>query len=91
MDGRRFDSLAKRVASTADRRRLLGGLGGLALGSIGLLSVTGADAAEVGAEDTLRNCKDKCEDVFCEGFEDNNTRRRRCVRRCKRHCRKHHP
>jgi hypothetical protein len=89
MEGRRFDGFAKRVASTADRRRLLGGLGGLALGSIGLLSVTGADAADVGAEDTLRSCENKCEDDFCAGFED-NTRRRRCERRCKRQCRKHH-
>jgi hypothetical protein len=33
-------------AGTADWRRLLGGLYGLALGSIGLLSVAGPDAAQ---------------------------------------------
>jgi hypothetical protein len=90
MDGRRFDSLAKRVAVTANRRRVLGGLGGLALGSIGLLSATGTAAAEVGAEDSLRNCKDKCEDRFCAGWEDQPLRQRRCERRCKRECRRHH-
>ncbi len=89
MEGRRFDSLAKRVASTADRRQVLGGLGGLTLGAIGLLSATGADAADVGAEDTLRKCKDKCEDRFCAGWENDLTRRR-CERRCRRECRRHH-
>jgi len=89
MEGRRFDSLAKRVAATADRRRVLGGLGALALGSIVLRSATGADAADVGAEDSLNHCKDKCEDVFCAGWED-LTKRRRCTRRCKRECRRHH-
>ena len=90
MDGRRFDSLAKRVAVTADRRRLLGGLGALALGSIGLLSVTGADAQQVTAEDSLRRCKNRCEDVFCGGYEDDIPRQRQCERRCKRQCRRHH-
>jgi hypothetical protein len=90
MEGRRFDGIAKRVAATADRRRLLGGLGGLALGSIGLLSVTGADAAKVGAEDTLNKCKDKCEDVFCAGWADDVAKQRHCERRCKRECRRHH-
>jgi hypothetical protein len=89
MEGRRFDSLAKRVASTADRRRVLGGLGALTLGSIGLLSVTGEAGAQVEAEDSLRRCKKKCEDVFCAGWED-VTKRRRCTRRCKRECRRHH-
>ena len=89
MEGRRFDSLAKRVASTADRRRVLGGLGALALGSIGVLSATGEAGAEVEAEDSLRKCKNKCEDRFCAGWED-PTKRRRCERRCKRECRRHH-
>ena len=89
MEGRRFDSLAKRVAASADRRRVLGGLGALALGSVGLLSVTEADAGDVQAEDTLRKCKDKCEDRFCAGWENLETRRR-CERRCKRECRRHH-
>jgi hypothetical protein len=90
MEGRRFDSLVKSVASTADRRRLLGGLGALTLGSIGLLNVSEADAGQVGAEDSLRRCKNKCEDVFCAGWEDDVTRQRRCERRCKRQCRRHH-
>ncbi len=89
MEGRRFDSLAKRVAATADRRRVLGGLGALALGSIGVLSATEDAAAGVEAEDTLRKCKDKCEDRFCAGYENDLTRRR-CERRCKRECRRHH-
>jgi hypothetical protein len=90
MEGRRFDSLAKNVASSADRRRLLGGLGGLAIGSIGLLSATGADAADVGAENSLRRCRNRCEDVYCAGWEDVK-KQRRCLRRCRRDCRDHHP
>jgi hypothetical protein len=90
MEWRRFDGIANRVAATADRRRLLGGLGGLALGSIGLLSVTGADAGQVGAEDSLNKCENTCEDVFCAGWEDDLAKQRHCERRCKRECRRHH-
>jgi hypothetical protein len=51
--------------------------------------VTGEAGAQVEAEDSLRRCKKKCEDVFCAGWED-VTKRRRCTRRCKRECRRHH-
>ena len=90
MEGRRFDSLAKRVAATADRRKVLGGLGALALGSLGLLKVTDAGAAQVGAEDTLRRCRDRCEDLYCAGWEDDVRKERRCLRRCRRSCNRHH-
>ena len=91
MDGRRFDGLARRVATTADRRKVLGGLGALALGSIGLLQLTDAEAAQVGAEDTLRRCRDRCEDLYCAGWADVDvTRERRCLRRCRRSCNRHH-
>jgi hypothetical protein len=91
MDGQRFDGLAKRVAGTADRRKVLGGLGALALGSIGLLQVTNAEAAQVGAEDKRRRCRDRCEDLYCAGWADVDvTKERRCLRVCRKQCNRHH-
>ena len=89
MEARRFDRLVKRVAVMSDRRTVLAGLGGVVFGSLGFIAVQGAEAGEVQAEDSLRKCKNKCEDRFCAGW-NNDVTRRRCERRCKRECRRHH-
>ena len=83
MDYRRFDEIAKSLGPQAPRRRVLAGLGGLALGSLGVVAGARAASAQVEAahdDDNRRErrCKRRCEDRH----EDNDRRRRRCKRRC---------
>ena len=83
MDGRRFDDLVKGLESTAPRRRVLQGLGGLALGSAGLFG-TGrvAFAQSENREDRRRRtCKRRCDDK-CDDRPDPGDCRDRCRERC---------
>ena len=69
MDDRRFDAWTREMAVAKSRRRLLKGLGGAALGSLGLVAATKEGAAQEAA-----GGDDRC----------NRRRERRCVRRCRR-------
>ncbi len=69
VDANRFDTLTKRLAGTADRRRVLGGLGGLVLGVLGRRATTStaaAEGAEVGGEFSggCDGCKGRCRKVL---------------------------
>jgi hypothetical protein len=79
MDSRRFDDIAKRLATTAPRRRILQGLGALGVGSLGVLGLTEAGSAQVEAEThrraRCRRCLNRCE-RRCEN------RGPRCLERC---------
>ena len=86
MDSRQVDALVRKALS--DRRRVLGGLGAVALGSLGVLTARGVADAQVGAENTLNNCKRRCRNRFCD--YDDETQARRCRRRCLKECRRHH-
>ena len=69
MDSRYFDDLAKSLAGETSRRRMLKGLGGIAVGSLGFLG-----AAKAGSAQDAAGGDDRC----------NTRRERRCVRRCRR-------
>jgi hypothetical protein len=80
MDGDRVDQLARTLAAGAPRRRVLLGLGGLALGALGLSAARGA-AAQVEAQGCRARCRRRCE-RRCE----NNNRPNRCENRCRDRC-----
>jgi hypothetical protein len=70
----RFDTFVKQLAEPAPRRRVLLGLGGLTLGSVGFLTTREPAAARSCGKRCRRKCKGrkpKCHD--------------RCVDRCKNH------
>jgi hypothetical protein len=79
MDARRFDEVAKRLATTAPRRRILQGLGALGVGSLGVLGLAEGGSAQVGDEThrprRCRRCLNRCE-RRCEN------RGPRCLERC---------
>jgi hypothetical protein len=76
MDGRRFDDVAKRMATTASRRGILRGLGALGVGSLAVLGVAEAGSAQVEAQGAAcRRCVRRCE-RRCEN------RGRNCLVRC---------
>jgi hypothetical protein len=76
VDSTRFDSVSKRLATGATRRRALAGLGALALGGAGVLSLT-RDAAA----DDRRRCIERCVDRAGDGVSLRKLRDR-CRRRC---------
>ena len=71
MDDRRFDAWTRELAVAKSRRRLLKGLGGAALGSLGIVAAAKAGSAQeaAGGDDD-----DRC----------NRPGERRCYRRCRR-------
>lgn len=66
----RFDAIARKVGAGTDRRTLLRGLGGLALGSLGVLGTAKAGSAQEAEDETVMIAGRRC--------------RRRCLRRCRR-------
>ena len=79
MDARKFDDVAKRMATATSRRRILQGLGALGVGSVGVLGLAEAGSAQIGAEshrpNRCRRCLSRCE-RRCEN------RGPRCLERC---------
>ena len=70
----RFDAFVNPLAAPAPRRRVLLGLGGVTLGSVGYLATREPAAAKNCHERCRRKCEDrkpKCQD--------------RCVDRCRNH------
>jgi hypothetical protein len=88
MDTLRFDSLAKTLSSGLDRRRAAKGLGGLALGALGLGVARGADARNRDRDndnEKARRCKKQCE-RRCENRDNPGKCRQDCRdRRCRRY------
>jgi hypothetical protein len=81
MDTSRFDSLTKDLASSTTRRHALAGLGALALGGAGIVSLSRATAAaDVSDEEGRRRCIDRCNDRG--GNNNQRQRRKRCRRKC---------
>lgn len=85
MESNRFDSIARSLAATADRRSVAKGAAGLALGALAVTGIASrapeVDAAEVEAEgQKKKNCKDRCK-KNCD--QNKNTCRDRCDRKCK--------
>jgi len=75
MDANRFDTIARVVGSSADRRDLLKAAAGSALGLVGLSALAdGALAADVGAE--ARDCT---KDKDCKNKEVCDTKKNKCV------------
>ena len=74
MDARRFDEVAKRLATTAPRRRILQGLGALGVGSLGVLGLAEGGSASH-RPNRCRRCLSRCE-RRCEN------RGPRCLERC---------
>lgn len=72
MADHRFDTLTKAATTAPNRRRVLTGLGGAALASVGLL--TARRDAEAGCRKRCRRrcenrgpkCQDRCEDRLCD-------------------------
>ena len=60
MDARRFDEVAKRMATTAPRRRILQGLGALGVGSLGVLGLAEAGSAQDLEAAVTRKCRRRC-------------------------------
>ena len=80
MDAARFDSLTKNLAGSTTRRRVLGGIGALTLGSAVALGRSQMAAAQVSDEDKRRKCIERCVD---RGGNNNlKDRRQRCRRKC---------
>lgn len=89
MDNKRFDDLAKKLASTANRRSTLKGMLGAGVASaVALVTGKDADAQEVSAADCIANnkvcgkgekapCK-KCCSGFSEKPRANKAERCRC-------------
>ncbi len=72
--GTPFDNVTRQLGQNSSRRQAVLGLGALALGSLGLASVSEAEAE--------KNCKQKCRDKNC-----GNLTPRKCSNRCKQRCR----
>ena len=70
MHDHRIDAIAKNLATGTSRRRMLGGLGGLALGSLGVLAAQEGGSAQSADDDVVYEAGRRC--------------RRRCLRRCRR-------
>ncbi|HET7095149.1 MAG TPA: ester cyclase, partial [Thermomicrobiales bacterium] len=62
VDNTTFDAVARRIATTTGRRNFTKSLGALALGAAGIIGVSRAASAEVGAADKRRKCIDRCLD-----------------------------
>ena len=77
MDARKFDDVAKRMATTASRRGILRGLGALGVGSLAVLGVAEAGSAQdfEPEQAACRRCVRRCE-RRCDN------RSRRCLVRC---------
>jgi hypothetical protein len=76
MDARRFDDVAKRMATTASRRGILRGLGALGVGSLAVVGVAEAGSAQIEAEDArckrcVKRCARRCDN-----------KGRACIARC---------
>jgi hypothetical protein len=69
-----FDDLTRKLGSAATRRRALQGLGGVTLGSLGVLGL--GQAADA------KSCKKRCKD-HCNKNQSNHTCRNTCQRKCK--------
>jgi hypothetical protein len=81
VDKTRFDNLTKSAANQTDRRRLVTGLGGLALASVGVLGLTRSASAQVEAEAGRRRCIERCVDHAPKSKRARDRCRRRCENR----------
>jgi hypothetical protein len=82
MDKVRFDSLSKTLASGLDRRQAAKGLGGLALGAVGVTVGARAAGAADNNNERDRKCKERCE-RRCENRDNPNRCNQKCrERRC---------
>ncbi|HET7093029.1 MAG TPA: hypothetical protein VFI22_06120 [Thermomicrobiales bacterium] len=70
-----FDDLTRKLGSAATRRRTLQGLGGVALGSLGVLGL--GQAADA------KSCKKRCK-KHCNDNQSNRKCRNKCQRKCKK-------
>ena len=75
MAGIRFDEMTRTLGSTADRRSALRALGGVTLGSLGVLGL--GQAADA------KSCKKRCKD-HCNKNKSNRKCRNKCQRKCKK-------
>lgn len=73
----RFDAIAKQLGQPAERRKVVQGLGALALGSLGVLGVSRAASAE--------SCKERCKD-HCKNQLPPAKKPRLCRKRCQKQC-----
>lgn len=71
----RFDTFAKQIGEQATRRRVVRGLGALALGALGAAGLTRSASAQ--------DCKQKCKD-HCGDGQSNRECRHHCQNRCNR-------
>lgn len=69
----RFDAFAKQIGEQATRRRVVRGLGALALGSLGVAGLSRTASA--------KDCKKKCKD-HCGDGQSNRECRHHCQNRC---------
>ena len=86
MESRRFDALTVSLSNSAPRRRVLLGLGSLALGSVGVVGTTRLTLAnnnENNQENKLRRCERRC-DRKCDGRPNQNDCQRNCDDQCER-------
>lgn len=72
--GTPFDHVTRQFGQNSSRRQAVVGLGALALGSLGLASVSETEAE--------KNCKQKCKDKNC-----GNLTAKKCSKRCRNRCR----
>lgn len=77
----RFDLLAKHVGAQAPRRRVLTGLGAMALGAMGIL---GSDH-DAEAKNKCKKCKNKCHRKNKKN-NNNNNNKKNCKNKCRNKC-----
>lgn len=80
----KLDRFVRNAARGMERRRVLAGLGAVALGAIGLAAGREA-SAQTEPRRTLDNCRERCQ-THCPNKSNPN----RCLRKCKDKCRKRH-
>jgi hypothetical protein len=81
-----FDALTKLAARSSLRRDVFRGLGGLALGAVGIHALTGSenDAEAKKNNHRCKNCKQKCRR---KNKKKNNKNKQNCGNKCNNKCR----
>jgi hypothetical protein len=74
-----FDILARQVGTSAPRRRILQGVGGLILGALGIHGLT----QEAEAKNKCKKCRNKCQK---KNKRKNNKNKTNCGNKCHNEC-----